>query len=129
PPTSRGCAPGSIRRCRSSTCPSCSPAPTACAPPRRWPTAWARSCEPMSELERLLAAKEIVVTCGSGGVGKTTTAAALGTMAAVHLGGKVLVLTVDPARRLATAMGLEEFGNLETKVPTEAFVAAGVEPR
>jgi len=83
----------------------------------------------MSELERLLAAKEIVVTCGSGGVGKTTTAAALGTMAAVHLGGKVLVLTVDPARRLATAMGLEEFGNRETKVPTEAFVAAGVEPR
>ena len=39
---------------------------------------------------------------GSGGVGKTTVAAALATMAAVHLGGKVLVLTVDPARRLAT---------------------------
>jgi anion-transporting ArsA/GET3 family ATPase len=81
------------------------------------------------ELERLLAAKEIVVTCGSGGVGKTTTAAALGTMAAVHLGGKVLVLTVDPARRLATAMGLEAFGNVEVQVPPEAFAAAGVEPR
>lgn len=83
----------------------------------------------MSELERLLAAKEIVVTCGSGGVGKTTTAAALGTMAATHLGGKVLVLTVDPARRLATAMGLEAFGNVETRVPEEAFTAAGLEPR
>ena len=58
-------------------------------------------------LEQLLAAKEIVVTCGSGGVGKTTTAAALATMAAIHLGGRVLVLTVDPARRLADALGLE----------------------
>jgi anion-transporting ArsA/GET3 family ATPase len=76
-----------------------------------------------------LAAKEIAVTCGSGGVGKTTTAAALGTMAAKHLGGKVLVLTVDPARRLATAMGLEAFGNVERRVPDEAFAAAGVEPR
>jgi anion-transporting ArsA/GET3 family ATPase len=83
----------------------------------------------VGEVERLLAAKEIVVTCGSGGVGKTTTAAALGTMAAVHLGGKVLVLTVDPARRLATAMGLEGFGNVETQVPPSAFAEAGVEPR
>jgi flagellar biosynthesis GTPase FlhF len=38
-------------------------------------------------IEQLLAAKEIAIVCGSGGVGKTTTAAALGTMAAVHLGG------------------------------------------
>src|SRR3954470_13370209 len=83
----------------------------------------------MSDLERLLAAEEIVITCGSGGVGKTTTAAALATMAAVHLGGKVLVLTVDPARRLATAMGLEQFGNVERQVSPEAFAAAGVEPR
>lgn len=80
-------------------------------------------------LEQLLATKEIVVTCGSGGVGKTTTAAALAAMAAVHLGGKVLVLTVDPARRLASAMGLERFGNVEVQVPPEAFAAAGVEPR
>ncbi len=77
----------------------------------------------MREIERLLAAKEIVVTCGSGGVGKTTTAAALATMAAVHLGGKVLVLTVDPARRLATAMGLEEFGNAEVQVKPAALTA------
>lgn len=80
-------------------------------------------------LQQLLAAKEIVISCGSGGVGKTTTAAALGAMAAAHLGGKVLVLTVDPARRLANALGLEQFGNAETRVPDEAFAAAGVEPR
>ena len=56
-------------------------------------------------IEQLLAAKEIVIHCGSGGVGKTTTAAAAAAMAAVHHGGKVLVLTVDPARRLANALG------------------------
>ena len=50
-------------------------------------------------------------------------------MAAVHHGGKVLVLTVDPARRLANALGLETFGNVETRVPPEAFAEAGVEPR
>jgi anion-transporting ArsA/GET3 family ATPase len=80
-------------------------------------------------IEQLLAAKEIVITCGSGGVGKTTTAAALGAMAAATMGGKVLVLTVDPARRLASALGLERFGNHETRVPPELFTAAGVEPR
>ena len=80
-------------------------------------------------LEQLLATREIVVSCGSGGVGKTTTAAAAAAMAAVHLGGKVLVLTVDPARRLANALGLEKFGNTETRVPPEAFAAAGIEPR
>jgi anion-transporting ArsA/GET3 family ATPase len=82
-----------------------------------------------TRLEPLLSAKEIVVTCGAGGVGKTTTAAAAATMAATHLGGRVLALTVDPARRLATALGLERFGNVETRVPRDAFAAAGVEPR
>ncbi|MCX7621993.1 MAG: AAA family ATPase [Acidimicrobiales bacterium] len=83
----------------------------------------------VTSLEQLLAAKEIVVTCGSGGVGKTTTAAAAAAMAAVHIGGRVLVLTVDPARRLANALGLEQFGNVETRVPHELFAASGVEPR
>lgn len=89
----------------------------------------ARRTEPASTFEELLAAKEIVVCCGSGGVGKTTTAAAAGAMAATHLGGKVLVVTVDPARRLANALGLESFGNVETRIPEEAFAAAGVQPR
>ena len=83
-----------------------------------------------SSLEPLLAAKEIVICCGSGGVGKTTTAAGRAARAGAHLGGKVLVITVDPARRLANALGLERFGNVETQIRPEEFAAAGVpEPR
>jgi anion-transporting ArsA/GET3 family ATPase len=84
---------------------------------------------PAASLEQLLAAREIVICCGSGGVGKTTIAAAAAATAAAHLGGKVLAITVDPARRLANALGLERFGNIETQVPAELFAAAGVEPR
>jgi len=80
-------------------------------------------------LERLLATREIMVACGPGGVGKTTTAAAAGVMAAVKHGGKVLVLTVDPARRLATALGLTGIGNKEHRVPDEAFAEAGLKSR
>jgi len=85
--------------------------------------------ERATSLEHLLAAKEIAVVCGSGGVGKTTTAAAAAAMAAASLGGKVLVVTVDPARRLANALGLEGFGNTEKPVPPDAFKQAGVQPR
>src|SRR5204863_8687456 len=88
-----------------------------------------RGDDRVASLEELFAAKEIVIHCGSGGVGKTTTAAAAAAEAAIHLGGKVLVLTVDPARRLANALGLEQFGNIETRVAPEAFAAANVEPR
>jgi anion-transporting ArsA/GET3 family ATPase len=80
-------------------------------------------------LDGLLASREIVVACGPGGVGKTTTAAAAAATAAVRHGGKVLVLTVDPARRLANALGLQGFGNAERRVPDDAFAAAGVKPR
>ena len=52
----------------------------------------------------------IVVCCGSGGVGKTTTSAALAVRAADR-GRRVAVLTIDPARRLAQALGLTELGN------------------
>ena len=79
-------------------------------------------------LESLLTTKEVVICCGSGGVGKTTTAAAAATMAAVHSGLKVLVVTVDPAKRLANALGMERFGNTETQVPAEAFAEAGLQP-
>ncbi|HWC39118.1 MAG TPA: ArsA-related P-loop ATPase, partial [Acidimicrobiales bacterium] len=80
-------------------------------------------------LDQLLAAKEIAISCGSGGVGKTTLAAASATMAAVRHGGKVLVLTVDPAKRLANALGVEGIGNDETRVPASAFADAGITPR
>ena len=83
----------------------------------------------VESLEELCASKEIIVSTGSGGVGKTTAAAALATTAAAQLGIKVLVLTVDPARRLANALGMERFGNVETRVPDEAFAEAGVDPQ
>jgi len=79
--------------------------------------------------EQLLATKEIVVFCGSGGVGKTSVAAAAALGASARLGGKVLVLTIDPARRLATALGLESIGNRARRVPPEALKAVGIEPR
>ena len=85
-------------------------------------------------LDGLLATKEIVIACGPGGVGKTTMAAAAAAMAAVHHGGRVLVLTIDPARRLADALGLSSggpgqgdghesrgLGNVERRIPDAAF--------
>ncbi|HXQ19457.1 MAG TPA: ArsA-related P-loop ATPase [Acidimicrobiales bacterium] len=80
-------------------------------------------------LDALLAAREIAIVCGPGGVGKTTTAAATGAMAAVHQEGRVLVLTVDPARRLADALGVKGLGNAERRIPDELFREAGVTPR
>jgi anion-transporting ArsA/GET3 family ATPase len=80
-------------------------------------------------LASLLAAKEVVVCCGSGGVGKTTIAAATAIGAVEHVGGRVLVLTVDPARRLATALGVRELGNVARRVPDDVLKLAGVESR
>jgi anion-transporting ArsA/GET3 family ATPase len=80
-------------------------------------------------LEQLFAAKEIVVFCGSGGVGKTSIAAASALGVTTHLGGKVLVLTIDPARRLATALGLEGLGNRAHRVEPEVLKAAGIDAR
>jgi anion-transporting ArsA/GET3 family ATPase len=82
-----------------------------------------------ADLHALVAAKEMVLVCGSGGVGKTTVAAALAVSAVTEIGGRVLVLTVDPARRLADALGVGHIGNDATRVPDSAFLDAGVEPR
>jgi len=84
--------------------------------------------EPQS-LAALLSTREVVVFCGSGGVGKTSTAAAAALTAAARLGGKVLVLTIDPAKRLADALGLEAFGNVARRVPLDAYAELGIEPR
>ena len=62
---------------------------------------------PAGTLERALAERRILVACGSGGVGKTTTAAALAVRAA-RSGRRVLVCTIDPSRRLATSLGLNQ---------------------
>jgi anion-transporting ArsA/GET3 family ATPase len=58
----------------------------------------------------------IIVCCGSGGVGKTTTSAALALRAAER-GRRVVVLTIDPARRLAQSMGIEQLDNTPRPVP------------
>jgi anion-transporting ArsA/GET3 family ATPase len=79
-------------------------------------------------LEALVAAREIVIVCGPGGVGKTTVAAAVAAMAACRQGGKVLVLTVDPARRLANALGLSPARAGVQQVPLSAFAKAGIVP-
>jgi anion-transporting ArsA/GET3 family ATPase len=68
----------------------------------------------------------IVVCCGAGGVGKTTTAAAMGLWAAEH-GRRVVVLTIDPARRLAQSLGLTELDNTPRPVAgVESGVGSGV---
>ncbi len=67
---------------------------------------------PALEIDRILKDPKtnLIVCCGAGGVGKTTTAAALALRAAEH-GRKVVVLTIDPARRLAQALGVENLDN------------------
>jgi anion-transporting ArsA/GET3 family ATPase len=67
------------------------------------------------DVDSLLHDAQIVVCCGAGGVGKTTTAAALALRAAEQ-GRKVCVLTIDPARRLAQSMGLTELDNTPRQV-------------
>ena len=58
----------------------------------------------------------VVVCCGAGGVGKTTTAAAMALRAAEY-GRTVVVLTIDPAKRLAQALGIRDLGNTPQRVP------------
>ncbi|HEV7146893.1 MAG TPA: ArsA-related P-loop ATPase [Pedococcus sp.] len=81
---------------------------------------------PSLDLGRLLtdSRTRIVVCCGAGGVGKTTTAAAMAVWAAEH-GRRVVVLTIDPARRLAQSMGLTELDNTPRPVPGVDPAAGG----
>jgi anion-transporting ArsA/GET3 family ATPase len=73
-------------------------------------TAPASAGSPELDLDHVLDTAEIIVCCGSGGVGKTTTAAALALRAAER-GRATVVLTIDPARRLAQSMGLDQLDN------------------
>jgi anion-transporting ArsA/GET3 family ATPase len=70
-------------------------------------------------VETWLRRKDVCVCAGSGGVGKTTTSAAIATGMAAR-GKRVLVLTIDPARRLADSLGLPELGNEERRVELDA---------
>ncbi|HET8755659.1 MAG TPA: ArsA family ATPase [Solirubrobacteraceae bacterium] len=74
----------------------------------------------------MLTGRRIVVCAGSGGVGKTTTAAALAMGMAEH-GLKVAVVTIDPAKRLADSLGLEELGNEPRLVDPARFSEHGVQ--
>jgi anion-transporting ArsA/GET3 family ATPase len=73
----------------------------------------------------ILAGKRICICGGSGGVGKTTTSAAIAAGMAAR-GLRVAVVTIDPARRLATALGLEELGNEPHRIDPAPFEAAGL---
>jgi anion-transporting ArsA/GET3 family ATPase len=70
--------------------------------------------------------KQVCICAGSGGVGKTTTSAAIALGLAAR-GRKVAVVTIDPARRLANSLGLEELGNEPALVDPDLFAPAGVE--
>src|SRR5947209_6099854 len=73
-----------------------------------------------------MAGKRVCVCAGSGGVGKTTTSAAIA-LGVAAAGGKVAVVTIDPARRLANALGLAELENEPRLVAPERFADAGLE--
>jgi anion-transporting ArsA/GET3 family ATPase len=66
-------------------------------------------------LDEAVLTRSIIVCCGSGGVGKTTTAAAFGVQAA-RMGRKACVVTIDPARRLANSLGLDQLTNHPTRI-------------
>lgn len=78
-------------------------------------------------LDPLIRERKVIVCCGAGGVGKTTTAAAIGVAAAVK-GRRTLVLTIDPARRLAEAMGIPAGAREPSAVPRELLTQVAVPP-
>jgi anion-transporting ArsA/GET3 family ATPase len=81
-----------------------------------------------SPIASAVATHDVLVCVGSGGVGKTTLAAALALRSAADGKGS-LVCTIDPARRLANALGLSALGNSETPIPATAFEGAGISPK
>jgi anion-transporting ArsA/GET3 family ATPase len=81
-----------------------------------------------SKLAELVASKRVVVCVGSGGVGKTTTSAVIALHAAMQ-GRRVLVLTIDPAKRLANSLGIDALSNDVTRIPIEKFRDIGLEPK
>jgi anion-transporting ArsA/GET3 family ATPase len=82
----------------------------------------------VTSLADSLGARRIAVCVGPGGVGKTTVAAAIALGRALD-GARALVCTIDPARRLANALGLATLGNVESRVPEHKFAEAGLRPR
>src|SRR3954471_9671442 len=82
----------------------------------------------LTSVEPLLAGRRIVICAGPGGVGKTTTAAAVA-MGMAERGLRVAVVPIDPARRLANALGLDVLGNDPKLIDPRRFSAHAVETR
>jgi len=82
--------------------------------------------KPNPKIDTMLEQREVIVCVGCGGAGKTTVAAALA-LEAARRGRKALVLTIDPARRLADAMGVESLGNRPQEIPRKLLDALGVQ--
>ncbi len=78
-------------------------------------------------LADVVAGHRIVISAGSGGVGKTTVAASLSLWGALQ-GRRTVVLTIDPARRLATSLGLETLGSAPHEIPAQLFREQGLAP-
>jgi anion-transporting ArsA/GET3 family ATPase len=79
-------------------------------------------------LKDLVQRHRVVVSAGSGGVGKTTVAASIGVWGALT-GRRTAVLTIDPARRLATSLGLATLGHDPREIAPEVFAAHGLTPK
>jgi len=90
-------------------------------------TTTANWTSPALPLAPLLAEKKVLVCVGSGGVGKTTTAAALALLAST-LGRRALVITIDPAKRLANSLGLDGLSHTPKTLPRELLEQAGLQP-
>lgn len=76
---------------------------------------------------QLVASHRVVISAGSGGVGKTTVAAAIALWGALQ-GRRTVVMTIDPARRLASSLDVGELGAEPRAIPPHAFAAAGLAP-
>lgn len=80
------------------------------------------------DFSTLLERRDVIVCVGSGGVGKTTTSAVIALEAALK-GQRALVLTIDPAKRLANSLGVERLSNEPTQIPLDQFRSIGLEPK
>jgi len=84
--------------------------------------------DPSGTIEELVRTRRVIITVGAGGVGKTTTAAAVALLG-VTLGRRVLCLTIDPAKRLAQSLGLEAMSGEARVVERARFDKAGIEAK
>lgn len=89
------------------------------------PAAGAATTATVEQLDDLLGRARVIVVVGPGGVGKTTISAALAARAAGHLGRRALVVTVDPARRLADALGLDQLHDEPSLIPVGDAATTG----